>query len=355
MPFAAFMSLALYHPQHGYYTAGPARVGWRGHFVTSPELDPGFGELWAGAFRDIWERCGAPARFEVIEIGPGEGGFAAAVLGAAEGRFADALSYRLVERSPALRERQETALEGAPRVSWSPSITDVPAVPYGCVFSNEVLDNLPVHLARRTPAGLREVCVDVVEGRLDFVDLLPSNPELQAFLDRCGVELPIGHRAEIGLAAESFVGRVAGMFETGCAIFVDYGSDASELVTRPNGSLLAYSDRGTDEGVLDDVGERDITAHANWTSVMIACRKVGLDVNEPISQRNALHAMGLPALHDRLRELHNIAITEKRGADAIAALSRRQALGALADPGGLGGLQTLVAGRGIDLGGVPTA
>lgn len=355
MPFAAFMSLALYHPQHGYYTAGPARVGWRGHFLTSPELDPGFGRLWARCFAGVWRRCGEPACFEVIEIGPGEGAFAAAVLGEVEGPFANALTYRLVERSPALRERQERALGGLERVAWSPSITEVDEIAHGCVFANEVLDNLPVHLVERTEDGLREICVSVEDGRLAFVDLAPSNPELQAFLDRCGVQLPAGHRAEISLAAESFVARVAGMFETGCAIFVDYGSAAADLVARPAGSLLAYSQSGTDERVLEDVGNKDITAHANWTSVMGACRRSGLDVNEPITQRETLLALGLHALHDELRADHDVAVKEGRGADAIAALSRRQALGALADPGGLGGLQTVVAGRGFDIAELPTA
>jgi len=136
MPFAAFMSLALYHPHHGYYTAGPARVGRHGHFMTSPELDPAFGELWCVAFERVWERCGAPDPFEIVEIGPGEGTFVEAVLGSVKGHFADALTYRLVERSPILRQRQEQLLADFPRVAWSASITEVEPVAHCCVFAN---------------------------------------------------------------------------------------------------------------------------------------------------------------------------------------------------------------------------
>ncbi|MGH2694669.1 MAG: SAM-dependent methyltransferase, partial [Actinomycetota bacterium] len=100
MPFAAFMSLALYHHRHGYY-ADAARTGFAGHFLTSPELDPAFGELWAEGLARIWDACGRPERFEVIEVGPGEGTFAAAVLAAAPRELAAALVYRLVERMPA--------------------------------------------------------------------------------------------------------------------------------------------------------------------------------------------------------------------------------------------------------------
>ena len=348
MPFAAFMSLALYHPHHGYYTAGPARVGWRGHFLTSPELDPAFGELWAGAFEEVWNACGRPDRFEVVEVGPGEGAFAASVLGSVSSPFADALAYRLVERSPALRERQQELLGSFPRVEWSPSITEVPTVPHGCVFANEVLDNLPVHLVEMKDGELREVCVSVAEDHLAFVDLEPSNPELTRYLERCGVRLQEGHRYEVGLAAESFVARVAGMFDAGATMFVDYGDGAEGLARRPQGSLLAYSGQGTDDRVLEAPGEKDITAHANWTAIANACLRARMEVSGPHTQRDILKTLGLPSLHERLREGYAEALAAGRGAQAVNALSRRQALGALADPGGLGGLQVLVATRGID-------
>lgn len=348
MPFAAFMSLALYHPQHGYYTAGPQRVGWDGHFLTSPELDPAFGELWASAFQEVWTGAGRPPAFDVVEIGPGEGAFAESVLRSVSGAFADALTYRLVERSPALRERQEQRLEGAERVVWSPSITEVPTVEHGCVFANEVLDNLPVHLVQRRGDSLREICVGAGQSGLEFVELAPSNPELERYLARCGVELPEGHRYEIGLAAESFVNRTAAMFEKGCVVLVDYGDDAAGLARRPLGSLVAYSAAGTDERVLDGPGTKDITAHSNWTAVSRACRAAGLEASGPLSQRDVLVALGLHSFHARLRDEYAAAIAEGEGAQAINALSRRQAIGALADAGGLGGLQVLIATKGID-------
>lgn len=347
MPFAAYMSLALYHPKHGYYTGGAERVGWRGHFLTSPELDPAFGGLWARAFTDIWHACGEPESFVVTEIGPGTGAFAAAVLGTVDGPFAAALHYRLVERSPQLRKRQEETLAGHDRIEWSPSITEVSPAGHGCVFANEVLDNLPVHLAIKRDGRLLEVCVDAVDGRLDLVELPPSSPELARYLERSEVDLPEGHRFEVGLAAEAFATRAAAMIGAGAIVFVDYGADANELVERPEGTLLAYSGSGTDDLVLERPGEKDITAHANWTTVARTLRTAGLEVAPMLSQRRVLEVLGLHELHDRLRADHDDAVASGRGADALAALSRRQALGALADPGGLGRLGVLVATKGI--------
>ncbi|MEA2486097.1 MAG: hypothetical protein QOD46_1208, partial [Actinomycetota bacterium] len=291
MPFAAFMQLALYHPQFGYYAAGRPRTGWAGDFVTSPELDPAFGQLWASGFEQIWKACGSPHRFEVVEVGPGEGSFAEAVLESAAGGFADALAYRLVERQPAVQKRQRMRLDRFPHVRWSDSIVDVAPVEYGAVFANEVLDNLPVHLVERAGSTLHEVCVTERDGTLAFELLPPSSPELERFLERSGATLPEGHRMEVSLAAESFVGRAARVGR-GAVVLVDYGDEGLQLAQLPRGSLVCYSPAGADDDPLAAPGHKDITTHVNWTAVRAAGRRAGLEMAGPVAQREVLLALG---------------------------------------------------------------
>lgn len=349
MPFAAYMQAALYHPQHGYYAAGTQRTGWAGDFVTSPELDPAFGELWARAFEQVWRACGSPLVFRVVEIGPGEGGFAHAVLDAATGGFAEALAYELVERSPEAEARQRQRLHDFERVTWSRSVTEVRTEAAGCVFANEVIDNLPVHLVAMEAGRLREVCVELSSGALAEVRLDPSSPELQGFLSRCGVSLEEGHVYEVQLAAESLVSRATSMHAQGATIFVDYGDTADGLAERANGSLLCYSSAGVDERPLEDPGSKDITVHANWTAIGRALERHGNLVAGPLSQREVLKRLGLDDLQERLRAAHDAALQSGDGAGALRALSRRQAIGALADRGGLGGFEVLVGASGIPL------
>ena len=347
MPFAAYMQLALYHPHHGYYTGGRARTGWKGHYVTSPEVDPAFGELWARAFEQVWVAAGRPAQFDIIELGPGEGGFAHAALGAMSGPFAKAVRYRLIERVAANQERQRHLLDHFTKVSWHRSVVEVPQAEVGCFFANEVLDNLPVHLVEQKDGRLWEVCVEERDGA--FVTTLrpPSNPELASFLHRCGVDLPDGHRFEVALAAESLIAHAAGRLQRGAWVFVDYGLPAAAIAERPGGTVVCYSDSGTDDAVLDRVGEKDITVHANWTSVGLALKSQGHEVSGPRLQREVLNALGLQQLHDELREEWRRANGAGEGAVALRALSRRQALGVLGDPNGLGGLQVMAGKRDI--------
>lgn len=347
--FAHYMALALYDPAGGYYVAGPERSGWDGHFITSPQLDPGFGRLWARAVAGVWRACGCPGRFDVIEVGPGEGGFARSLLDGLDAELAKVLQLHLVEQSPALRARQEDLLTGTAAIKWHASIEEVPVIAHGCLFANEVLDNLPVHVVEKHDGRWQEVFV-TAEGRR-FIELLaePSGPEVVSFAERYGTSSPEGHRFEIALAAESFVGAAAARIGKGSVVFTDYGASADELARRPAGTLVCYSGAGVDADPLAAPGTKDITVHANWTSTADSLRRGGFEVTGPVPQGKVLRSLGLAGLMTDARRQREAAIAEKRGADAVRAISRSQSLAALADPSGLGSLDVMTGHKGVAL------
>ena len=67
--FARFMELALYHPEHGYYAGGRARIGRGGDFFTNVSVGPLFGQLLAAQFVEVWERLGKVNNFVITEQG----------------------------------------------------------------------------------------------------------------------------------------------------------------------------------------------------------------------------------------------------------------------------------------------
>jgi SAM-dependent MidA family methyltransferase len=344
---AEYMAAALYHPLHGYYAAGGARSGWRGDYVTSAELHPVFAEMWTEFFGRVWNACGSPERYELVEIGPGEGAFARAVLDSARGSFGDALQVRLVERLPALRTRQQALLGSDGRVAWRTSLHEVAPVSCGCLFANEVLDNLPVHVVERRGGQLAEIWVDADGDELVTVRGALSGPELGAHLGRAAVEVPEGHVFEVSLDAIALVRRAAGALRRGALVLVDYGMEAPDLIRRPGGTLAAYSAAGADGLILDRPGCKDITAHVDWTSVRGALLDEGCETTGPSGQAEVLRRLGLVSLDRAGRADASAALQEGDGAAALRLLSRRSALAALSDPGGLGSLSVMVATRGV--------
>src|SRR5512138_793074 len=77
IPFAAFMELALYHPQFGYYMRpadpGTERIGWNGDFYTSSDVHPILGQALARQAVQVDALLGSPDPFMIVEMGPGKG------------------------------------------------------------------------------------------------------------------------------------------------------------------------------------------------------------------------------------------------------------------------------------------
>ncbi|NBT52581.1 MAG: class I SAM-dependent methyltransferase, partial [Marivivens sp.] len=103
---ADYMSEALLHPEHGYYTTRDP-LGATGDFVTSPEISQMFGEMIGLCLAQAWMDQGRPNGV-LAELGPGRGTLMQDILRATKGvaGFHDALALHLVEASPVLRAAQ---------------------------------------------------------------------------------------------------------------------------------------------------------------------------------------------------------------------------------------------------------
>jgi SAM-dependent MidA family methyltransferase len=97
----------------------------------------------------------------------------------------------------------------------------------------------------------------------------------------------------------------------GFALFIDYGYTARELPRFPRGTLMSYRRHAASEDVLADPGERDITAHVNFTALQDAAAALGLPAIRLETLTETLLAAGAadqfaavldaPAESDRLR------------------------------------------------------
>ena len=284
MTFADYMAACLYEPGIGYYTSPGRKVGAEGDFYTSSNVHQVFGRLIARELCRMWETLGTPPTFTIVEAGAASARLARDILDAVAAlnpAFYAVLCYRLIEAEPTLKEVQLKMLAGhEERLAWSSpaDLAEGRLTFTGCLLSNELIDAMPVHLVETTSEGLREVHVGVVAGGLAELLLPPSTPELEGYLRRCGVTLVAGQRAEVNLAALSWLDAVANALERGFVMTIDYGYPAAELYSpaRLNGTLLCYYRHQVEEDPLLRPGEQDITAHVNFTALMERGKEGGL-------------------------------------------------------------------------------
>ncbi|WP_345540241.1 class I SAM-dependent methyltransferase [Variovorax defluvii] len=286
LPFDRFMALALYAPGLGYYANASRKFGRMpesgSDFVTAPELTPLFGRTLARQVAEALERTGTD---ELWEFGAGSGALAAQLLGALGDRVA---RYRIVDLSGLLRERQQHALAAhAGKVEW---LSELPERMRGVIVGNEVLDAMPVQLvARRGGQWFERGVVRLANGALGWDD---RPTEL-----RPPVEIEGGHDylTEIHPQARAFIATLAERLEQGAAFFIDYGFPEAEYYhpQRHMGTVMCHRGHLADADPLADVGQKDITAHVDFTGIALAGQDAGLAVLGYTSQARFLLNAGL--------------------------------------------------------------
>jgi SAM-dependent MidA family methyltransferase len=256
IPVSAWMAEAN---AHYYATRDP--FGATGDFITAPEISQMFGELVGLWLTDLWLRSERPEGVHYVELGPGRGTLAADALRAMRGAGLRP-DVHLVETSPVLRGAQA---ERIPDAVWHDDLSALPDTGPLLVVANEFFDALPIE--QRDAAG-RIRTVDWRDGH--FVAVGEAETETSP--------------ATLAIAAD-LSRRIAA--QGGAALIVDYGHD------RPGrGDTLQAVHRHSFADPFEAPGERDLTAHVDFSALAAAAR--GVRVCGPVPQGAWLDAMGLP-------------------------------------------------------------
>ena len=344
--FARFMERALYEPGLGYYTGDAAGPGRSGDFLTAPETHPVFGWALARQLDELWHLLGEPVPFVVREHGAGSGALAVAILdGLARDRSAlrDAIRYQAVE----VDERRVKAFRARVSAAGHPDALDRGPAPrgvVGAILANEVLDALPVHRVVTRGGTLRELYVDWSGERFVEHEGEPSTPRLGARLRDEDIGLPDGQRAEISLALDDWMARVAAELDRGLLLLIDYGYPARELYgpRHAAGTLLAYVRHRAHHDLLQHVGRQDLTAHVDLTAVERAAESAGLQRLGVTTQAEFLVGLGIGELLSAIQADPSTSIESYLGL--------RSSVVRLVDPAATGRFAVMAFGRGLPVG-----
>jgi SAM-dependent MidA family methyltransferase len=336
--FATFMERALYCPKIGYYERTAVSPGRKGDFYTSVSVGPLFGELLAAQFKEwLQPQFDAPKRGEMVlplpgGEGRGEGGCSTEIsfaewgkggcqiveAGAHDGKLAadilrhlkttepevfGRLEYWILEPSASRRESQQTTLaEFAGKLRWFESWNDLPADGVrGVIFSNELLDAMPVHRLGWDAAKREwfEWGVTLRGGEFAW-SKLPNAPAFQflqhatrntqhamALLPQALLDiLPDGFTTEVCPSAIEWWRNAARALKAGKLLTFDYGLAAEQFFTpeRKDGTLRAYYRHHASNDLLAHPGEQDLTAQVNFTAITAAGEAEGLKTEAFTSQ-----------------------------------------------------------------------
>lgn len=290
LSFRDFMDMALYHPVNGYYTSEKDKIGRRGDYFTSPVLSSLYGQMLGRQLEEIWSIMDKDA-FTIVEYGAGTGALCFDILNYLKkntGLYQN-IKYYIIEKSEAMILKQRELLNE--KVEWIDSISEISGFT-GCVLSNEVIDNFPVHLVVMEN-DLMEVFVDYQNG---FAEVLrPASPELKNYLAEQNISLPAGYRTEINMEVPGWIRDIAFNLKKGFVITVDYGFTSKELYNekRNMGTLACYYQHRVSDLPYCNIGQQDITAHVNFSALDYWGKKYGLECVGFCNQDYFLRSLGL--------------------------------------------------------------
>lgn len=234
-----------------------------------------------------YKSMGSPLTVQLIEIGPGKGTLMRDMLRTLN-RFdyiRQAIeSVYLVEPSPTLRLHQQSTLSNYSKIHWTDAIEDVPEE-FSFIIVHELLDALPVFKFQLADKKWKEIKVDYGKDGSFIYALDKNETEASAALLNSGHGslrydpslFQEGDQIEVSPEVWRISAEIADRVQTfgGSALFVDYGKDG----------ISDNSVRGVKDhqfcGILDKVGECDITADVDFGLVRDACSG-SCDVYGPI-------------------------------------------------------------------------
>jgi SAM-dependent MidA family methyltransferase len=269
VPFEQFMAWTLHDPEHGYYARRISGVGARGDFTTAPMLSEAPARAIAGWAAKALRETGCR---DLIEIGPGEGTLAIAVLKFLPWHVRWRTRLHLIETSKPLAERQQRLL--GKRAIWHRHVSEALQSCHGraVIFSNELVDAFPIRKFSKTPDGWLEMAVRFDENRLAHESLLPPAPlpDSSGFLDHH----PPGQIIEVHESYQKYLSEWMPAWKSGRMLTIDYGSTSGNIYhRRPHGTLRAYLLQQRLEGpaIYQNPGRQDLTADVNFTDLQNWC------------------------------------------------------------------------------------
>ena len=288
LPVDKFFKNVLYDKKFGYY-ASHTPFGSKGDFITSPKISDLFSEMIAIWIVASWEYFGKPKKFNIVELGPGDGSLTNVLIKSFK-RFPDFNSVKkifLFEESDYLKKIQKKKIS-TNKVKW---IKDFSKIRKGPVifFGNEFFDAIPIKQFKRIKNSLYEKCYSLDNNnkiKEIFKKASCSNiKEIKSY--KTLKKLKFIEFPKLGFQELKKISKKITKLN-GCILMIDYG------YFKPNNqNTLQSVMKHAKNNLLNNLGKADITAHVNFALLNEFFVNNGLKIKNIITQKQFLENMGI--------------------------------------------------------------
>lgn len=287
-PIDKFIENALYNNRHGYYS-NKNPFGKSGDFITSPGISSLFSEMIAIWIISFWESLGKPKKFNIVELGPGDGKLCRVLLKTFKKfpNFYKSTNVLLYERSEFLKNIQKNKIKEE-SVSWLNNLNKIKNAPT-LFFGNEFFDAIPVKQFEKKNKKIYEKYLQLDKNSSLKIILKKASSknirELKKFklLKKNGiVEYP-----KLGFKKLEMIVKKIKKFNGGL-LLIDYGSLKNQNISTLQSVKLHKKNR-----IFDNIGSSDITSLVNFGLLKDYLAENKLTLNKVVSQSFFLKRIGI--------------------------------------------------------------
>ena len=330
--FETFMEHVLYSA-NGFYSR-KGRIGAKGDYFTSPSLHPVFGSFLAVQIYTMWKVLQRPRPFALVEFGSGDGLLAKALLNTIsflDKDFEYSCEYFSIDRF----HSSEVPYLKKFLVGNEIPITNMK----GVVFSNELIDALPVRLIEVSDGKVLEVFVDLSSENTLVEILKPPQVPLPDHISEKEISSLEGYRGPVNDRLIEWYGQLGNILESGFVITIDYGFNQNEYYSMENSKKLiqTYYKHVQGSSPYQRIGRQDITAHADFSALKFVGERNGFLNVYQTTQRKWLVSLGFDEW------------IQSEVTNGNLSRSMEMLINNLVDPNGLGKFQVLIQHKGSNL------
>ena len=288
LPVDKFIENVLYNKKVGYYSS-KIPFGKKGDFLTAPGISNLFSEIVGIWLISTWNTLGKPKKFNIVELGPGDGSLTKILLRTFEQfpAFNKAANIFLYEKSDLLKNLQKKNINNL-KVKWIKNFTRIKKGPV-IFFGNEFFDSIPIkQFSRKRNLLLEKYYLLNKKNKIDEIykrasDKYISQIKKFKILNNLKfVEFP-----KLGLDELNKIIKKISKLEGGL-LLIDYG-----YLKAKNKNTLQSLIKHKKNKLLDNLGRADITSLVNFNLLNEYFIKNNLKVKKVVTQKFFLEKMGI--------------------------------------------------------------
>lgn len=290
IPVDKFIEKILYASNFGYYNC-KIPFGKNGDFITAPTISNLFSEIIAIWIVSTWENFDKPKRFNLIELGPGDGSLSKVLIETFKKfpEFNSAVNIYLYEKSNLLIKTQKKKINGK-NIHWIKNFEKINNGPV-IFFGNEFFDAVPIKQFIKKKSMFFELCYKANEKELCQKYRMATKVDIKKIKSfRTLNNLKFIEYPKLGFKElDKIVKKIT--THNGGILLIDYGH--LNVINKSTLQAVMKNKKINMYNLIKNLGKADVTSLVNFNLLKEYFLKKNLKVKKIVSQKFFLEKMGI--------------------------------------------------------------